>query len=64
MNVYFMGHEPLLSSTISVLLAGTGGAIRLKKGGLCCLQVDNLPPRKSAVLQWALTPKQLRLLAR
>ena len=26
-------------------------------------EVDGLPPRESAVLHWALTPKQLRLMA-
>ena len=64
-EILLVGHEPQLSSTISVLLSGTSEAvIRLKKGGLCCLQVDGLPPRDSAVLHWALTPKQLRLMAR
>jgi phosphohistidine phosphatase len=64
-EILLVGHEPQLSSTISVLLSGTSGAvIRLKKGGLSCLQVDGLPPRDSAVLHWALTPKQLRLMAR
>jgi phosphohistidine phosphatase len=63
-EILLVGHEPQLSSTISVLLSGTSEAvIRLKKGGLCCLQVDGLPPRESAVLHWALTPKQLRLMA-
>ena len=64
-NILLIGHEPLLSSTVSFLLSGSAGAeIRLKKGGLCCLEVDRLPPKESAVLDWALTPKQLRLLAR
>jgi phosphohistidine phosphatase len=63
-KILLVGHEPLLSSTISYLLSGKAGAeIQLKKGGLCCLEVDGIPPQKSAVLQWALTPKQLRLLA-
>lgn len=63
-EILLVGHEPQLSSAISVLLSGTSGAvIRLKKGGLCCLEVDGLPARESAVLQWSLTPKQLRLLA-
>jgi len=63
-NILLIGHEPLLSSTVSFLLSGKAGAeIRLKKGGLCCLEVDGLPPKESAILNWALTPKQLRLLA-
>jgi len=64
-GILLIGHEPLLSATVSFLLSGkTGAEIRLKKGGLCCLEVDGIPPPKGAVLHWALTPKQLRLLAR
>jgi len=63
-NILLIGHEPLLSDTISFLLSGSAGAeVRLKKGGLCCLEVDRIPAREPAVLRWALTPKQLRLLA-
>ena len=64
-QILLVGHEPLLSSTVSFLLSEKAGAqIQLKKGGLCCLEVDAIAPRKSAVLQWALAPKHLRLLAR
>ena len=64
-SILLVGHEPLLSHTVSFLLSGKAGAeIRLKKGGLCCLEVDGLPPKESAVLHWALAPKQLRMLAR
>jgi phosphohistidine phosphatase len=64
-NILLVGHEPLLSRTVSFLLSGTAGAeIRLKKGALCCLEVDGLPPKENGVLHWALAPKQLRLLAR
>ena len=63
-KILLVGHEPLLSSTVSYLLSGkAGAAIQFKKGGLCCLEVDGMPPQKSAVLHWALTAKQLRLLA-
>jgi len=63
-EILLVGHEPLLSNTVSYLLSGTVGAeIQLKKGGLCCLAVDGVPAKKRAVLHWALTPKQLRLLA-
>ena len=64
-DIFLVGHEPLLSRTVSFLLSGSAGAeIRLKKGGLCCLEVDGLPPKESAVLHWALAPKQLRQMAR
>ena len=64
-QILLVGHEPLLSSTVSFLLSEkTGAQIQLKKGGLCCLEVDAVAPRKGAVLQWALAPKHLRLLAR
>lgn len=63
-EILLVGHEPLLSGTVSFLLSGKSGAeIRLKKGGLCCLEVGGIPPRESAVLHWALTPKHLRLMA-
>ena len=63
-KILLIGHEPLLSSTVSYLLSGkAGAAIQFKKGGLCCLEVDGMPPQQSAILHWALTPKQLRLLA-
>lgn len=63
-NILLIGHEPLLSSTVSFLLSGKAGAeIRLKKGGICCLEVDSLPPKERPILNWALAPKQLRLMA-
>ena len=64
-QILLVGHEPLLSGAVSFLLSGkTGAQIQLKKGGLCCLELDGIPAHKSAMLQWALAPKQLRLLAR
>jgi hypothetical protein len=41
-----------------------GASIQLKKGGICCLEVDGIPAKDPALLHWALTPKQLRQLAR
>lgn len=64
-EILMVGHEPLLSSAVSFLLSGKARTeIRLRKGGLCCLEVDDLPPKEKVVLHWALTPKQLRLMAR
>jgi phosphohistidine phosphatase len=65
-HLLLVGHEPLLSHAASILLAGKGGRevkLELKKGGLCRIETDGLPPTTAGILHWLLTPKQLRLLA-
>ena len=60
-RVLLVGHEPDLSSLISVLVSGGSDAgIELKKGGLCRLTTEKLVFGKCAKLNWLLTPKQLR----
>jgi len=62
-QLLMVGHEPLLSKTISSLLgAGHGLEIDLRKGSLCQIEIDGLPPSSPGILHWLLTPKQLRLL--
>ncbi len=64
-HLLLVGHEPLLSDTWSFLLAGKNGVdliFDLKKGGICRIEIDNLPPSKPGTLHWFLAPKQLRLL--
>ena len=39
-----------------------GLEIALKKGGLCQIEIDSLPPRNPGTLRGLLAPKQLRLL--
>jgi phosphohistidine phosphatase len=59
-RVLLVGHEPLFSSTIALLLCGHPNlSITLKKGGLAKLTVDKLEPERCAVLEWLLTPRQL-----
>jgi len=63
-HLLLVGHEPLLSQTVSFLLTGKKNqelGIELKKGGLCRIEVDGLPPDKPGKLHWLLAPKQLRL---
>lgn len=63
-HLLLVGHEPLLSQTASFLLTGKKNqelGIELKKGGLCRIEVDGLPPDKPGKLHWLLAPKQLRL---
>lgn len=63
-HLLLIGHEPLLSETVSFLLSGGKSVgIHLKKGGVCRIEVGDLPPKKAAFLHCMLTPKQLRLLA-
>jgi phosphohistidine phosphatase len=59
-SVMIVGHEPMLSRIVSVLLAGSDAAsVPLKKGGLCKLVVDDLRFGKCASLEWFLTPRLL-----
>ena len=64
--VMLVGHEPGIGQLLSHLLTGTssGLAIEFKKGGVAAIQVEALPPRHAGLLQWLLTPKQLRAIAR
>lgn len=58
--VLLVGHEPMLSALISLLVCGTPDAeINLKKGGLCKLTVRKLRSDRCASLDWLLTPGQL-----
>ena len=61
--VLLVGHEPDLSRLTSLLVTGgTDAWIELKKGGLCKLTTDKLTFGQCAMLNWLLTPKQLRAL--
>jgi phosphohistidine phosphatase len=65
-NVLLVGHEPLLSHLASFLLLRKSKPdlnMRFRKGGLCCIEIDHLPPTSPGLLHWHLTPKQLRLLS-
>ena len=56
-----VGHQPLLGDAVATLLGARGRCeIDLRKSGACSIHLDGLPPKKSAVLNWLLTSKQLR----
>lgn len=64
-NVLLVGHQPLLGATIAHLLdAGNKCEIDLRKAGACAIQLESLPSRSPASLQWLLTPKQLRAIGK
>jgi len=60
-NILLVGHEPYLSRFAARLISGEDTArLELKKGGLCRLETDFLRFSRCAVLQWLLTPRQMR----
>ena len=60
-----VGHEPALSRWVSWLLGdGQRAFVEFKKGGICSLDIPDAPGPGSAVLQWLLTPAQLRRVGR
>lgn len=64
-RVLLVGHEPHLSAWLSVLVADrvTGFHCQLKKAGVACVDVEQVPPPPgSGMLRWLLTPKQLTLI--
>jgi phosphohistidine phosphatase len=62
-HLLLVGHNPLLIRAFSFFISGKDNLeIELKKGGLCCIEIDGLPPGSPGTLQWLLTPKQLRRL--
>jgi phosphohistidine phosphatase len=59
-SIVLVGHEPALSTLISVLISGDASvSVALKKGGLCKLQADAFHYGRCASLQWLMTPRQL-----
>jgi phosphohistidine phosphatase len=62
-KILLVGHEPDLSSLISLLL---NGHIEMKtdfeKAGLCKLEVEKLRDGKCATLAWLLTPAQMKFM--
>ena len=64
-HLLLVGHNPLLPDSAAFLITGkrnSGVQIDLKKGGLCCIEIDGPPPANPGTLRWFLTPKQLRRL--
>jgi phosphohistidine phosphatase SixA len=50
----FVGHEPDLSSAISLL---TGAAsVRMRKGGLACVEFYGVPEPGTGEIAWLLDP--------
>jgi phosphohistidine phosphatase len=63
-SVLLVGHEPHLGILASRLLGYDDSVIEFKKGGICRIDIDSMPPHSPGTLIWSLAPKQLRLIAK
>jgi len=60
-RVALVGHEPNLGE-LAAQLIGARTPLEFKKGGICRIDFDMLPPKGSGMLRWFMTPKMLRKL--
>lgn len=58
-RIALVGHEPDLGR-LAARLAGSRRAFEFKKGAVCRIDVDALPPERSGTLRWFLPPSILR----
>ena len=64
-SIALVGHRPGLHELAVYLLTGeAGGAdMKIKKGGVACIEFDDAPKAGAGKLRWLFTPKVLRNLA-
>jgi phosphohistidine phosphatase len=60
-RVALVGHEPNLGE-LAAQLIGARSPLAFKKGGICRIDFDILPPKGAGRLCWFITPKMLRSL--
>jgi phosphohistidine phosphatase len=53
-RVMFVGHEPDLSSAVALLTGAS--SVRMRKGGLACVEFYGVPEPASGELAWLLDP--------
>ena len=58
-RVALVGHEPNLGE-LAARLIGARSPIQFKKGAICRIDFDILPPKSLGQLQWFVTPRMLR----
>ena len=60
-RVALVGHEPNLGE-LAAQLIGARSPLAFKKGGICRIDFEILPPKGAGTLCWFITPKMLRSL--
>ena len=58
-RIALVGHEPNIGE-LAARLIGSRHPIEFKKGAVCRIDVDELPPSGPGELRWLLTPKIMR----
>jgi phosphohistidine phosphatase len=62
-SIALVGHMPSIGEAAARLI-GAPEPLAFKKGAVCCVEVDGLPPSCAGLLHWFLPPKALRALGR
>ena len=60
-RIALVGHEPMIGE-LAARLIGSRHPIEFKKGSVCRVDVEDLPPAGPGDLRWMLIPKMLRAL--
>ena len=60
-RVALVGHEPEIGE-LAARLIGTRAPMPFKKGAICRIDLETVPPAGPGVLRWFATPKMLRRL--
>ncbi len=60
-RIALVGHEPDIGE-LAARIAGSRHAFPFRKGAICRIDVETLPPAGPGTLSWFLTPKILRRL--
>lgn len=61
-NILIVGHEPDFGMIASALIGSNSPVVVFKKGALCRIDLDDLPPKQPGQLVLLLQPKTLRAL--
>ncbi len=61
-QIALVGHEPGMGALAARLIGGSA-AIPFKKGAVCRIDVEGLPPAAPGELRWFLTPKIMKIIA-
>lgn len=61
-RIALVGHEPNMGE-LAARLVGARSPFQFKKGAVCCIEFEALPPKGLGTLRWFVTPRMLRKLA-